>query len=209
LGFPTGCLTRTISNISRFDPLSTPHIVTVGNGNSIPISSSSHSSLRTPSGHVFKLNNVLLVPNLIRNLLSIRKFTRDYFCSIEFDAFGFAMKNMKTRRVILRCNSAGNLYTFPGSIPARRFSSTTMVVAASVELWHQRLGHPGHDAMLSLWHLALIKCNKNSRTRVCHACQLGKHVCLQFSQSTTASRAVFDLIHCVLWTSPIISISGF
>jgi hypothetical protein len=63
--------------------------------------------------------------------------------------------------------------------------------------------------MSSLRRLALIKCNKNSRTCVCHACQLGKHVRLPFSQSTTASRAMFDLIHCDLWTSPIISISGF
>jgi hypothetical protein len=57
----------------------------------------------------------------MHNLLSIRKFTRDNFCSIEFDAFGFSVKDLKTRRVILRCNSEGDLYTFPGSIPTLRF----------------------------------------------------------------------------------------
>jgi hypothetical protein len=129
-------MTNDDGNISCFAPLSTPHFVTVGNGNSVPISCSSHSSLRTPSGHVFKLKNVLLVPNLIRNFLSIRKFTRDNFCSFEFDAFGFSVKDLKTHRVILRCNSEGDLYTFPGSIPARRLSSTTMVATASVGLWH-------------------------------------------------------------------------
>ena len=40
-------------------------------------------------------------------------------------------------------------------------------------------------------------------------CQLGKHVRLPFSSSTTASSAIFDLIHCDLWTSPIIRNSGF
>jgi histone deacetylase 1/2 len=140
-------MTNDDGNISHSAPLSTPRFVTIGNGNSVSISFSDHSSLCTPSGHVFKLNNVLLVPNLIRNLLSIRKFAHDNFYSIQFDTFGFSVKDLKTRRVILRCNSEGYLYTFPGSIPAHRFSSTAMVATASAELWHQRLGHPGHDAM--------------------------------------------------------------
>jgi hypothetical protein len=151
-------MTNDDGNISHSALLSTPHFVTVGNGNSVPISSSGHSSLRTPSGHVFKLNNVLLVPNLIRNLLSICKFTCDNFYSIEFDAFGFSVKDLKTRRVILRCNSEGDLYTFPSSIPARWLSSTAMVTTASAKLWHRRLGQSRHDAMLSLQCLALIKC---------------------------------------------------
>jgi hypothetical protein len=130
-------------------------------------------------------------------------------CSIEFDAFGFSVKDLKTRRVILRCNSDGDLYTFPMRISFHRSSSAALVVTATAELWHQRLGHPGHDAMSALQRLDFIKCNKFSRTRVCHACQLGKHVRLPFRQSTTASSAIFDLIHCDLWTSPIISTSGF
>jgi hypothetical protein len=48
-------------------------------------------------------------------MLSIRKFTRDNRCSIEFDAFGFSVKDLTTRREILHCNSDGNLYTFPGT----------------------------------------------------------------------------------------------
>jgi hypothetical protein len=63
--------------------------------------------------------------------------------------------------------------------------------------------------MTSLRRLAFIKCNKVRRPSVCHACQLGKHVRLPFSSSTTSSSAVFDLIHCDLWTSPIVSNSGF
>ena len=93
-------MTNDDGNISLPAPLSRPHFVTVGNCHTVPISYSGHTTFRTPSGHVFKLNHVLLVPNLIRNLLSIRKFTRDNSCSIEFDAFGFSVKDL-----ILRCNS--------------------------------------------------------------------------------------------------------
>jgi hypothetical protein len=44
---------------------------------------------------------------------------------------------------------------------------------------------------------------------MCHACQLGKHVRLPFSSSMSSSKSPFELIHCDVWTSPVISVSGF
>jgi hypothetical protein len=43
---------------------------------------------------------------------------------------------------------------------------------------------------------------------LCHACQLGRHVRLPFHSSSHAAR-IFDLVYCDLWTSPVISISGY
>ena len=43
----------------------------------------------------------------------------------------------------------------------------------------------------------------------CHACQLGKHVRLPFSHSTSVTHAPFDLVHCDVWTSPVLSNSRF
>ncbi|GJZ16770.1 ribonuclease H-like domain-containing protein [Tanacetum coccineum] len=44
---------------------------------------------------------------------------RDNNCTIEFDAFGFFVKDFLTRRVLLRCDSTGDLYpvTAPSPIP--------------------------------------------------------------------------------------------
>jgi hypothetical protein len=123
---------------------------------------------------VFYLNHVLLVPHLIRNLLSIHQFTHDNSCSVEFDARGFSVKDLETRRVILRCNSEGDLYTFLGS--SLHAPPDALLTTTDVDLWHHRLGHPGHDAMSALQHLSLIRCNKARRTSICKACQLGKHV---------------------------------
>ena len=67
--------------------------------------------------HTFKLNNVIVAPQLVRNLLSVRQFTRNNNCSIEFDALNFSVKDPKTRTVILRCNSDGDLYTIPSTLP--------------------------------------------------------------------------------------------
>ncbi|GKD98326.1 ribonuclease H-like domain-containing protein [Tanacetum coccineum] len=61
----------------------------------------------------------------------------------EFDSFGFSVKDFLTRRVLLRCDSTGDLYpvTAPSSIP-RAF-------LVSQHTWHQRLGHPGSEVLLS------------------------------------------------------------
>jgi transposase InsO family protein len=71
----------------------------------------------------------------------------------------------------------------------------------SPETWHRRLGHP-RSSSNKFFH-----CNKF--TGLCNACQLGKHIRLPFSNSTSFSSAAFELIHCDLWTSPIVSVSGF
>jgi len=62
--------------------------VTVGNGQSIPVVSLGTSILPT-SDTFFYLNNILVAPALMRNLLSVRQFTCDNHCSNEFDAFVF------------------------------------------------------------------------------------------------------------------------
>jgi hypothetical protein len=50
---------------------------------------------------------------------------------------------------------------------------------------------------------------RGSFEHLCHACQLGRHVRLPFPISSSRATGTFDLIHCDVWTSPVISISGY
>ena len=142
-----------------------PSFITVGNGASIPISSCGTSIIPIVD-HIFQLNNVLVAPHLVHNLLYVRQFTRDNNCSIEFDAFGFSVKDLQTKTEILRCNSGGELYTVPhSSLPA----VACHVAAISSSLWHSRLGHPAPAAIATLNKISAISCNNPNR-RLCHAC---------------------------------------
>src|SRR5579883_3192288 len=64
-----------------------PHIV-VGNGHLLPVTTTGVARLP----HNLHLNNVLVSPNLIKNLISVRQFTSDNNCSVEFDPFGCSVK---------------------------------------------------------------------------------------------------------------------
>ena len=79
-----GILTLSYSPLARF----ASHI-TVGNGEHL-------SPLPDCS--------ILISPNLVKNIISIRKFTHDNIRSVEFDPFGFCEKDLATRAILLRCN---------------------------------------------------------------------------------------------------------
>ncbi|GKC65721.1 ribonuclease H-like domain-containing protein [Tanacetum coccineum] len=161
----------------------------VGDGNTIPVTNTGHSII--PSIHrPLHLHNVLVTPNIIKNLIYVRQFTKDNNCTIEFDAFGFSVKDFLTRHILLRCESSGDLYpvTKPSSIPVAFVSTSSFT-------WHQRLGHPGDEVLRSLTSRHFISCNKEKSTHVCHACQLGKHVKLLFHSSTSNVKQCFDIIH--------------
>ena len=146
---------------------SSPSSIIVGNGASLPVTSLGSHSFSTERRPLV-LSNVLVSPSIIKNLISVRRFTTDNNCSIEFDPFGLSMKDLQTRSVIARCNSTGDLYPF---FPAP--SSTTTALATTVSsssLWHRRLGHLGHAALSKLISSNAISCNKHIDDHICHAC---------------------------------------
>jgi hypothetical protein len=113
--------TPLVGNISTPRPLnsSNPSSIIVGNGSSLPVTSVGDSVLPGP----FYLNNILLAPDMVQSLLSVRRFTTDNWCSMEFDPFGLFVKDLSTRNVIVRSNSTGPLYTLrlPG-LPLRQLA---------------------------------------------------------------------------------------
>ncbi|GKC49406.1 hybrid signal transduction histidine kinase M [Tanacetum coccineum] len=161
----------------------------VGDGNSIPVTNTGHNII--PTFHrPLHLHNVLVTPNIIKNLISDRQFTRHNKCTIEFNAFDFFVKDFLTRHILIRYDSSGNLYpvTKPSTIPAAFVSTCSST-------WHQRLGPPGDEVLRSLTSRHFITCNKEKSAHVCHACQLGKHVKLPFHSSDSMVTKCFDIIH--------------
>jgi hypothetical protein len=77
--------------------------------------------------------------------------------------------------------------------------------STKLELWHHRLGHLGFETLSRL----IPSCIKFELEALCHACQLGRHVRLPFATSHSRAIKNFDLIHWDLWTSHVLSVSGF
>ncbi|GJW42940.1 ribonuclease H-like domain-containing protein [Tanacetum coccineum] len=113
-----------------YDPTTSAwNIDTVGDGHSIPVTNTGHSILSTPLKSL-RLNNVLITPHIVKILIYVCQFVRDNDCTIEFDSFGFSIKDFMTRRVLLRCDSTEDLYpvTTPSPIPS--------AFLVSQQTWH-------------------------------------------------------------------------
>jgi len=153
---------------------STPSSIVVGNGSLLPVTGTGSTDL----SHSFRLNNVLVSPQLIKNLISVHQFTTDNNCSVEFDPAGCSVKDLLSKRLVARCNSSGPLY--PLHLPP----ASSLVAASSASLWHRRLGHPRREALVKLSSV-LPACPTDDGSSLCHACQLGRHVRLPFSVSSS------------------------
>jgi histone deacetylase 1/2 len=170
----------------------------------MPITSIGSTTL-TP--HRFHLNHVLVSPAIIKSLISVRKFTRGNSCSMEFDPYGFSVKDLATRNILLRSSSSGELYPFFGNLQS---PGAALSVSTTRDLWHRRLGHPSDENLSRISSSFPFPCNRSSdHSSVCEACKLGKQPRLSFSSSSSFTTLPFQLIHCDLWTSPIPSFTGY
>jgi hypothetical protein len=72
----TDHFTPDLNNIPDNQSYTHSQLVSVGNGNQLPISHTGNAQLRT-SSHLFRLRKILRVPSMKSNLLSVQRFCRD------------------------------------------------------------------------------------------------------------------------------------
>ena len=100
----TSHMSPSSSSLSHIAPsrYPTPCSIIVGNGSLLPVTSTGNTDL-TPHLHLI----MFWFPH---NFILVRQFTIDNNCSVEFNPFGCSVKDLLSRRLIVRCNSSGPLY---------------------------------------------------------------------------------------------------
>lgn len=70
--------------------------------------------------------------------------------------------------------------------------------------------HPGNQTLARLFSIFSLPCTHKARSSsVCDACQQGRHVRVPFTTSNTFTYFPFQITQCDLWTSPIVSFTGY
>uniref|UniRef100_A0A2N9H9U6 Retrovirus-related Pol polyprotein from transposon TNT 1-94-like beta-barrel domain-containing protein n=1 Tax=Fagus sylvatica TaxID=28930 RepID=A0A2N9H9U6_FAGSY len=113
--------------------------VMVGNGHQLPITHTGNAHI-FPTDSSLSLNNVLVVPDIKKNLLSVSQLTCDYPCYFLFDNHGFVIKDLRTHQVLASGSKEDGLYVLQHA-PVKVFFSNRFRVVDS-DTWHGRLGHP-------------------------------------------------------------------
>uniref|UniRef100_A0A2N9J9M1 Integrase catalytic domain-containing protein n=1 Tax=Fagus sylvatica TaxID=28930 RepID=A0A2N9J9M1_FAGSY len=189
--------------------------VSVGNGQQVPIQSIGNSQLHTKF-HKFQLRNVLHVPRIASNLLSVHKLCLHNNCSCHFDANKLLIQDLPTGRVLYKGLSRNGVYPIHSSNLFTSAFNKTACAASSFsapiwQLWHSRLGHPSNKVLSSIF--PSLQCNTSLSESVkthCTHCLAGKMHQLPFPVSNKTVSSPFSLIHADLWgPAPIVSYTGF
>ena len=176
------------------------------------------------------LKNILHVPSITKNLISVSQFSKDNKVFFEFHPFSCFVKDQATKSILIQGTLHHGLYRFNLTRQLRKPSgqSSNILISensnksqsildsscnsdtSTFSLWHNRLGHPSSNVVLKVLKDCNISsfCNKNDF--FCSSCQLGKSHKLPFPTSKTQYTAPLQLIQSDLWgPCPYISTFGF
>ena len=108
---------QNLASHSKYDDIDE---ITVGNGNNLNITHTSSTHLSS-SSKSFLLSNVLCVPSMQRNLLSVSQFCTTNNASIEFFHDCFVVKDLQTGAILLRESLKGGSYEYHPLPPPNQF----------------------------------------------------------------------------------------
>ena len=91
------------------------------------------------------LNFVLVTPSILKNLIYVRRFTKDNSSSVEFDPFGFSVKDLHTKKMIFRSDSTWDLY--PIHLDSNKRYAPSAFTAITSSNWHNRLVNPSNQTL--------------------------------------------------------------
>ncbi|OIT30912.1 hypothetical protein A4A49_12719 [Nicotiana attenuata] len=119
----------------------------VGNGMKLPISHIGSSILSTPTRPIY-LNNILHVPQISKNLLSVSEITRDNNVHMDFHPYDCYVKDLQGWK-LLRGTLDDGLYRLQLSSPHSRSSPPSVFLGEHTSLvgWQRQLAHP-NEALL-------------------------------------------------------------
>ncbi|KAI9178326.1 hypothetical protein LWI28_025174 [Acer negundo] len=189
-------VTAYLNNLSLHSPYDGSDDIMIGDGSGLSITHSGSTHLPTNNSS-FILSNVLCVPNMKQNLISVSKFCTSDQVTVEFSPFSFAVKDLHTEAQLLQGRTMNGVYEWlshakPESSPIIAFSS----VKASLPDWHHRIGHPLSKIISSLVGSQVLSViSHSSSSKPCSACLCNKMHKLPFSISNVLSSKPLEVIY--------------
>lgn len=201
----------------------------VGNGERLNICSVGNAWVSSNNSKELMLKDILHVPQIERNLLSISELIASNNIIVEFNNEGCFVKDKVTGEMLLlgkleeglyrmelpsitknHCQTQSNQPSVVRSSLALKHafvskqseslnSKSLSPLSLSSEVWHKRLGHPSNRVLQTV----MKSCNQNfkinEKPTFCDACQYGKSHLLPFAKSISHALKPLELIHTDIW----------
>ncbi|KAJ9546285.1 hypothetical protein OSB04_018828 [Centaurea solstitialis] len=195
----------TLHNLSEYGG---PDEIVLGDGKGLQISHIGQKQIYT-AYKTLNLPNVLYVPKLRRNLISVAKLCKANQVSCEFFPTHFFVKDLRTGARLLRGENTDDVYhaTLPFT-PQINHTSTTSTT--SFLDWHHKLGHPSIKTFVSIIkHLGLTSKSMSDFHAHCASCSINKSHKLPFGHNSFVAKKPLQLVYSDVWGPVQSSIDNF
>lgn len=145
-----------------------PEKIMVGNGKSIDITHIGTTTLDVGNTEI-RVDNVLVVPDIKKSLISVSQLTSDLPYIIEFSSSSFVIRDREAKSVIATGIRSNDLY-----VGMALFSNWFRTV--TMQTWHQRLGHPHLQVVKHFEKNKFIQSSSNKTDHLSQVVKLPKHV---------------------------------
>ncbi|KAL4586189.1 hypothetical protein LXL04_010821 [Taraxacum kok-saghyz] len=177
-----------------------PDEIMLGNGTNLPISHTGNTSLPTNSRSL-NLHNVLIVPQLRNNIISVAKLCKSNHVSVEFFPHHFLVKDLRTGAPLMRVMNVNDVY-YAAINSLRRLSqiNSTTTSTGSLLSWHHKFGHPSIKVLkLLLKNLGISHNNMSSTLFHCDACSINKSHKMPFDENSFQIFKPLELVYTDVW----------
>lgn len=202
----SGC-TRFMVNSDRWFTQSTklaqPIVVSLADDRSTLATHSGTLDVVSDSGVRMTLTDVLYVPGLRRNLLSVKRIAAKGF-SITF--VGDKVEVSNGNGILASGVARGELYFLSVTLPAS--SANLGETDSSFVIAHRRLGHPHSSVLLQLRKEGVIKFFGDA-TAVCNSCIRGKMCQLPYPTSSFKTSRPLEQVVSDVCVAEVVGIGGY
>ena len=189
-------MTGNIATFSKYFPCHDNSIVRIADG--------THSKVMGKGSVVISkdivLKDVLYVPKLDCNLLSISKLTKDLNCVTKFHPYLCEFQALDSGKRIGNAKECAGLYLLQVDDSKRKPEKSACVVVSpkeeAVMLWHYRLGHPNFLYLKKMFPSIF---NKSLNFFHCEICEMSKHTRNTYPVQPYKPSHPFSLIHSDVW----------
>ncbi|KAG8480392.1 hypothetical protein CXB51_025103 [Gossypium anomalum] len=211
----TNHITPDVTNLSTVSPYTGTNRVSMGNGKHVSIAHVGFSSMLVGS-RLLHLKNVLHVPTVCKNLLSVGQFARDNSVYFEFYPYMCFVKDIQTGMILLMGHMHKGLYRFDISqagsskmVLPKPMSVCQAQLSSTLLLWNNRPSYLCNNTLVRVLMNCNVSFKNNCLPSVCAASQLGKSHRLPFSASKIVYSVSFELVVSDVWGPAHVKSNGF
>ena len=177
-----------MSNLALHQPYHGGEEVAIADYTGLQITHTGSASIPTLS-KTLQLKDILCVPTVNKNLISVYRLCNANQVSVEFFPVSFQVKDLSTGVRLLQGRAKGDLYEWPMSLPNPSVSYASYPdTKTTLSQWHQRLGHPSSSILQAAVSKFFLPCSNNSLSSFPYNdCLFNKTQKLPFHQSTIVS----------------------